>query len=118
MLALFCGLKARAVRLIFSNAWFSYAAKLPEPSLPPRMLFPTNEKIHHSEQQRLGIACNTATPGCIGVILRAASSPFTGRSSEASRARERAERAAKVLAPVSFGLPLTFDLRGYRLFIK
>ena len=26
---------------------------------------PTNEKIHHSEQQTTGMACNTATPGCI-----------------------------------------------------
>ena len=63
---------------------------------------PTNEKIQHSKQETTGMACNTATPGCIGVILRAASSPL----------RENARVSGEGSSPVSLGVPPSCDLRA------
>ena len=93
MLALFCGVKARAVRLIFSNAWFSSAAKLPEPSLPPGILFRQMRRYTTQNNKRLEWP----------VIQRLL----------AVLSRENARASGEGSRPVSFGLPLTFDLRGY-----
>ena len=94
---IFCGLTARAVRLIFSNAWFSYAAKLPEPSLPPGIMFRQMRRYTTQNNRRLKLpVIQCLLVGCIRVILQAAL--HLRRSSEAGRERTR-ERAGKVLAP-------------------
>ena len=82
MLALFCGVKARAVRLIFSNAWLSSAAKLPEPSLPPGILFRQMRRYTTQNNKRLEWP---VIQRLLAVLSR--------------------ERAAKVLAPYPLACP-------------
>ena len=89
--------KSRRQAVFFFNAWFSYAVKLPGPSLPPGILFRQMRRYTTQNNRRLKWpVIQGLLVGCIGVILQAAL--HLRRSSEADRERTR-ERAEKVLAP-------------------
>ena len=86
MLALFCGLTSRAVRLLQfvmlgSHMRRNYLSHRRDNSIPGGSstwdTVRTNEKILHSEQQTTEMACNTATPSRLYWSYLAGSSPFT-----------------------------------------
>ena len=64
-----------------SHMWRNYLSHRRDNSIPGGSstwdTVPTNEKIHHSEQQTTEMACNTATPSRLYWSYIAGSSPFT-----------------------------------------